>query len=247
MTDPLIAKSPVEQLQECFEKGTMLAESSTPTLENLGYWTASVRKPLGLIFGGKHKILETWPSLSLLRNKTGDPREQLPARLQRLQKIISVLEDAGSDAKVDAQPARIGTKVFIGHGQSHVWLHLKKYLQDSLGLTVEEFNQTSTVGLTITSRLTGMLDSAACAIAIMTAEVELKDGSMQARMNVIHEVGLFQGRLGFEKTIVLLEEGCEEFSNIHGLVQIRFPKGKVEAVFHLIREALEREKVLPGL
>jgi hypothetical protein len=35
-----------------------------------------------------------------------------------------------------------------------------------------------------------------------------------------HEVGLFQGRLGFEKAIVLLEDGCEEFSNIKGLVQM---------------------------
>ena len=32
--------------------------------------------------------------------------------------------------------------------------------------------------------------------------------AVKARMNVIHEVGLFQGRLGFERAIVLLEEGC---------------------------------------
>jgi hypothetical protein len=31
------------------------------------------------------------------------------------------------------------------------------------------------------------------------------------------------GRLGFERAIILLEDGCQEFSNIHGLGQIRFP------------------------
>jgi predicted nucleotide-binding protein len=38
----------------------------------------------------------------------------------------------------------------------------------------------------------------------MTAEDEQADGNHHARMNVIHEVGLFQGRLGFERAIVLL-------------------------------------------
>jgi predicted nucleotide-binding protein len=75
----------------------------------------------------------------------------------------------------------------------------------------------------------------------MTAEDEQKDGKMNARLNVVHEAGLFQGRLGFRKAIVLLEEGCEEFSNIHGLGQIRFPKGDIGARFEKIREVLERE------
>lgn len=78
----------------------------------------------------------------------------------------------------------------------------------------------------------------------MTAEDEKADGNLQARQNVIHEVGLFQGRLGFEKAIVLLEDGCEEFSNIHGLAQIRFPKGNIGANFEAIREVLERENIL---
>ena len=62
--------------------------------------------------------------------------------------------------------------------------------------------------MTIIERLSQMLDSVACAIIILTAEEEQVDGSIQARMNVIHEVGLFQGRLGFSKTIVLIEDGC---------------------------------------
>jgi predicted nucleotide-binding protein len=64
-------------------------------------------------------------------------------------------------------------------------------------------------------------------------------------MNVIHEVGLFQGRLGIERAIVLLEDGCAEFSNIHGLGQIRFPTGNITSVFEEIRCTLEREGLLP--
>ena len=63
-------------------------------------------------------------------------------------------------------------------------------------------------------------------------------------MNVVHEAGLFQGRLGFTKAIILLQEGCEEFSNIEGLGQIRFPKGNIQAVFEEIRRVLEREGLI---
>jgi hypothetical protein len=41
-----------------------------------------------------------------------------------------------------------------------------------------------------------------------------------------------------------LEEGCEEFSNVQGLGQIRFPKGKIEAKFEDIRQVLERENLI---
>ncbi len=114
-------------------------------------------------------------------------------------------------------------------------------VQDRLKLPYEEFNRVSAAGLANTERLSEMLDNAAMAFLVMTAEDEQKDGKMNARLNVVHEAGLFQGRLGFRKAIVLLEEGCEEFSNIHGLGQIRFPKGDIGARFEKIREVLERE------
>ena len=74
----------------------------------------------------------------------------------------------------------------------------------------------------------------------MTAEDEHADGTQHARENVIHEIGLFQGRNGFERAIVLAEEGCTEFSNIHGLNQIRFPDGDLLARSEQIRQVLER-------
>jgi predicted nucleotide-binding protein len=70
---------------------------------------------------------------------------------------------------------------------------------------------------------------------------------MKARANVIHEVGLFQGRLGWTKAIVLLEEGCEDFSNIEGVGQIRYPKMNIKAAFEEIRQILRREGVLLGV
>lgn len=139
---------------------------------------------------------------------------------------------------------RIGTNVFIGHGRSLLWKDLKDFIQDRLRLPWDEFNRVPIAGTTNIARLSEMLDAAAIAFLVMTAEDEQTDGKIRARMNVIHEAGLFQGRLGFTKAIILLEEGCEEFSNIQGLGQIHFPKGNIKTAFEEIRQVLEREKIL---
>lgn len=57
----------------------------------------------------------------------------------------------------------------------------------------------------------------------MTGEDQRLDGSARVRENVIHEIGRFQGRLGWSRVIELLEDGCAEFSDIEGLVLVRFP------------------------
>lgn len=137
-----------------------------------------------------------------------------------------------------------GNKIFIGHGGSDAWRQLKDFLEDTLELEVDEFNRKPIAGFTNIARLSEMLDDAVIAFLVMTAEDEQKDGKLHARMNVIHEAGLFQGRLGFARAIIVLEEGCEEFSNIQGLGQIRFPPKKIKTAFQEIREVLERENIV---
>ena len=114
-----------------------------------------------------------------------------------------------------------GTKIFISHGRSEQWREIKDFLQDRLELECDEFNRAATAGFTITERLQEMIDDACFAVIIMTGEDKQEDQSFHARENVIHEAGLFQGALGFKKAIILLEEDCAEFSNIHGQ---NFPK-----------------------
>lgn len=138
----------------------------------------------------------------------------------------------------------IGGKVFIGHGRSLLWRDLSHFLSERLNQEWDEFNRESTAGISIKERLETMLDQASFAFLIMTAEDEHSDNTLHARENVIHEVGLFQGRLTFKRAIILLEEGCQEFSNIHGVGQIRFPKGNIRAAFEDIRLVLEREGLI---
>lgn len=171
--------------------------------------------------------------------------KQAPAACGRL---AQVARKAGSHLARQQRRSRrsgeIGTNVCIGHGRSPIWRELKDFVQDRLHLPWDEFNRVPVAGVTNTARLSEKLDAAAIAFMILTGEDEQADGKRHARMNVVHEAGLFQGRLGFTRAIVLLEEGCEEFSNIEGLGQIRFPKGNIKAVFDDVRRVLEREGIL---
>ena len=136
------------------------------------------------------------------------------------------------------------TKYFIGHGGSLEWLKLKDFLENTLGLPYEEFNRIPQAGNTTSIRLKEMLESCCMAFLIMTGEDEHTDGTLHARSNVIHEIGLFQAQLGYERAIILLEDGCEVFSNIDGTTYIPFPKGNIRAAFEDIRDVLKRERII---
>lgn len=142
------------------------------------------------------------------------------------------------------ETALSGSYVFVGHGRSPLWRELKDFVQDRVGLHCDEFNRVPVAGVTNVERLVQMLGDAAIAFLVLTAEDEKADGAVLARQNVVHEAGLFQGRLGFTRAIVLLEDGCEEFSNIAGLGQIRFPSGNIAASFEEVRRVLEREGLI---
>jgi predicted nucleotide-binding protein len=134
--------------------------------------------------------------------------------------------------------------VFIGHGRSNDWKDLDHFLTKKLRVQTGEFNSESAAGVSTVERLEQLLEQARFAFLVMTAEDDQPDGTKRARENVVHEVGLFQGRLGFRRAIVLLQQGCPVFSNILGLTVIEFPPGEIKAAFHDIEEALEREGII---
>lgn len=140
--------------------------------------------------------------------------------------------------------SRQGGNIFIGHGRSPLWRDLKDFIHERLALPWDEFNRVPVAGTTNIERLSQMLNDAGIAFIVLTAEDERVDGAIIARQNAVHEAGLFQGRLGFARAVVMLEDGCEEFSNIAGLGQIRFPAGSISGAFEEVRRVLEREGFL---
>jgi predicted nucleotide-binding protein len=131
-------------------------------------------------------------------------------------------------------------KIFLGHGRSKLWARLQIFIKDDLNLQTLTFEDESRTSESIVNILAEFLDNSSLAILVMTAEDETSEGKTRARQNVIHEAGLFQGRLGFDKVIILKQEGVEEFTNIAGLQYIPFTGENIEQCFYELQRKLKK-------
>jgi hypothetical protein len=134
--------------------------------------------------------------------------------------------------------------IFIGHGRSNLWKKVESFLEKDLSLKTISYESESQVGRTITDALDLMLARASFAILIMTAEDATKDLKLRARQNVIHEAGLFQGNLGFDRAILLRQDNVEEFSNVAGLQHIAFSNDGIDQAFPELQRVLRRERFI---
>lgn len=235
-TTPTAELPIIEHLRDRLRISENLLGKSEVHVGTLAMWSGAVRHRLEAIYGKDSPLLAGFPPKGIDRSIV-NAREELLKRAEQLRRIIELLEAAPGSAQSPFQ----GRKIFIGHGRSLVWLQLKDFVRERMGLPCDEFNLEPAAGISTTTRLDAMIAQAGFAFIVMTAEEKHADGRVYARPNVIHESGLFQGKLGTPKAIVLLEEGCSDFSNISGLTQIRFPAGDLKPALEDIRRVLERE------
>jgi predicted nucleotide-binding protein len=163
-----------------------------------------------------------------------------------LERVMRVFNLAENDARLPAapvvQPVQPPVVVFIGHGgASNDWRLIKDHLHDLHHYKIEAYEVGARAGHTIRDVVSTMLDGSSFALLVMTGEDETANGGARARQNVVHETGLFQGRLGFNRAIAVVENGVEVFSNLDGVQQIRYDKGSVMSTFGEILATLRRE------
>ena len=160
-----------------------------------------------------------------------------------IETVFDIFEKHSAAAKLQPlpPPPAVRPVVFIGHGRSPAWRDLKDHLQDKHGFKIEAYETGARAGHTIRDILEEMVTKSSFALLVLTGEDEQADGQLRARQNVIHEAGLFQGRLGFPRAILLLEEGVEEFSNVHGVQYVKFSKNNIKETFGEVLATLRRE------
>ncbi len=234
MTVDTPAPAALPILRDLVVKGSaFVANPAQPAGFAPGLWTGRARYAVGLVFGKDSREVDHWCPPPAADPSGATVADRVARRLPAIERLVAMLSQG---------PA--GHKVFIGHGRSSEWLKLRIFLSQSLALPCDEFNIESVAGFQTGDRLEGMLNAATLAFLVLTGEDEHTDGSLHARQNVIHEVGLFQAKLGMRRAIVMLEAGCNRPSNLDGLTTINFPKGDVMARSELVRGVLVREQLL---
>lgn len=227
----------LDRLRQILDDGRSLSLKEDLTAIKVEVWVIKLRSVLMKVYGAKADQLNYFPGPG--RDDSELSRKvRLVRRLDQLEKLIQELQGLPQASLLPSSDK----KIFIGHGGSLLWLKLKEFITERLALPCEEFNSEPTPGIHTTERLEAMLSQAGMAFLVMTAEEKYADGTLHARPNVIHEVGLFQSRLGPRRAIVLIEDGCAEFSNLSGLTTVRFPSGDIAARFEDVRRVLEREE-----
>ena len=204
--------------------------------------------PLSFLHGSKMGAVIY--KIDRLTNKTRDHKRHINNWINDLESIyerLEVYEELPENTQQTLDHNTVNNenmKMFIAHGRSHLWREFKDFLVETLGLEYEEFDRISAAGKSINNRLEEMLDKSCIAFLIMTGEDEHPDGSLHARQNVIHEIGKCQDRFGSERAIILLEKGCEKFSNIDNVVYIPFAKGNIKETFGEVVKVLKRESII---
>jgi predicted nucleotide-binding protein len=131
-------------------------------------------------------------------------------------------------------------RIFISHGRSPDWHRIQAYIEKDARMETLELAQQANRGRTVLQKLWDESGKCSYAVIVMTGDDDTGEGERpRARENVMHEIGFFQGRYGLENVCLLYEEGTSIPSNIHGLVYIPFPKGRIETTLGDLRRELE--------
>lgn len=169
--------------------------------------------------------------------------------ISELNSRVEVLERSLNTQKTE-ENVKINEKqqcIFIGHGGSPLWNAIVTFLTQHMqfeATKIHYFEKESRAGIFTSEVISEMLNKTTFAIIIMTADDEIENEKVRARQNVIHEIGLFQGKLGYNKVAILKQEGVEEFSNIAGLQYIGFKDQEIDQTFWKLQEMLKREEII---
>ena len=135
--------------------------------------------------------------------------------------------------------------VFIIHGRDEAkWRELKDILKSELKLNPIVLQEQPNTGCqTLIEKFEHYAQTCSYAIAVFTPDDEVTsvgDTYLQARPNVIYELGWFCGRLGRSRAMLLLKEkeGISLFSDFGGIIQKRFSQNISEKAFEIKRDLI---------
>jgi predicted nucleotide-binding protein len=136
--------------------------------------------------------------------------------------------------------------VFLIHGHSQDWRIVERYIKEKLEFNVVVLKERYRGKHVLDKYKEAVWYDCDCAVGIMNPDDQLKSGDFLARPNVLYEIGYCQGfydhlywKDEIEPVVILKEKTVPLNSDLHGLEFIEFEKGRIDACFHILDEALE--------
>lgn len=158
------------------------------------------------------------------------------AILQKAKKVLEAIPSPSSEL-MSGMPFQ----VFVGHGGDRQWEVVRDFLT-AADIDNVTFESDERAGYATLETVAQMIYGAKVSVCVMTASDKMVDKTSRARENVVHEIGFSQGALGVANTIILLENGVSEFTNIAGLTQIRFDRGEIHTTRERVIAAIEARR-----
>jgi predicted nucleotide-binding protein len=158
------------------------------------------------------------------------------AALTRFERNPGLLE-----RKKAEESLRHRENVFVIHGRDEAkWRELKDILKTTFRLNPIVLLEQPDAGCkTVIEKFEHYAQTCSYAIAVFTPDDEVTSGNdtyLQARPNVIYELGWFCGRLGRSGAMLLLREGTSLFSDFGGIIQKRFNRDISEKIIEIKRD-----------
>jgi predicted nucleotide-binding protein len=152
------------------------------------------------------------------------------------------MEDEGK------QSIRTRDKVFVIHGHNEArLLELKILLTNEFNLNPIILKEQPEGGVqTIIEKFEKCAKGCKYAIALFTPDDEVENNGkkyLQARPNVLFELGWLTKKLTRKRIMLLVQEGTTVFSDFQGIIQLRF-KMSIEEQYKKIRDELDTAGLL---
>jgi predicted nucleotide-binding protein len=137
--------------------------------------------------------------------------------------------------------------IFIIHGHNEAkWRELEKILKEDFSLNPIVLNQEPNQGMTIIEKFEYYAKTCSYAFAIFTPDDIIHTGTeqyLQARPNVIFELGWFYSNLGRSRVCILNQDSVEIPSDLQGILRHEF-KSNISELFKEIQIELSTSQLI---
>lgn len=200
----------------------------------------SLRRLLPALYGD-FQAISTKPEMKMMAPGPGQPEPLHFSRAQaeRLLRDIDQIFEIRANSELRPPKQEETRCVFVSHGRSNDWRAIQAYIEKDVQLPTIELAQEPNLGRTIIEKLIDSAAKCSSATIVMTGDDVANESEARVRENVMHEIGFFQGRYGRNAVVLLHEEGVNVPTNLSGVAYIPFPKGNIEAGFHVLLRELK--------